>query len=596
MKPIMTALKNHILIAATGLLLLAGCAPRRAANAADAERNTAVRTLKPISHNDSLRFKLYYFEGVSQQLQDNYDAAYELFAHCRDINPNAAEAWFMLSYYDSALKGDSVALADIKKATELAPNNDDYLERLATGYLKVGQSDEAINAYEKLAANSPERSDILGILMQLYDRSRDYDGTLRTIQRIEDLEGSSEQTALAKMRVYALQGKKDQERAELGNLCTRHPNDMNYRVMTGNWLLQNGQPQEALREYMYALEQEPDNATARMSLIDYYRSTGDTLHADSIQIDMLVSPKTPLENKVTIMRQVVAGNEKNGADSTKVLALFRKILSAHQETTDMAELYVAYMTLKEMPRDSIDVVLEGILKDAPDNTAARLQLIQSEWNRQNYARVEELSRQALDYNADVMAFHYFLGIALMQQDKDNEALVALRKGVSVESAKDNKELLSDCFAIMGDILHDQGQAAQAYAAYDSCLQYKDDNFGCLNNYAYYLSESGEQLSKAEQMSYRTVQAEPDNSTYLDTYAWILFKQKRYSEAVEYIDMAVENDTTKSAVVIEHAGDIHAKNGNIDTALEYWRQAESLGNGTNKTLIRKIKLKKYIDEK
>lgn len=592
----MARLKTYFMAVFAAGVVLAGCASQGCANSADAERNTAVRTAKPISNNDSLRFKLYYLEAVSQQLQDNYAAAYELFTHCRDINPNAAEAWFMLSYYDAALKGDSAALADIKKAADLAPNNDDYLERLATGYLKTGQNDKAINAYERLAANSPERSDILNILAQLYDHRNDYDGALRTIQRIENLEGSSEQTALAKMRVYAMQGRKDQERAELDNLCARHPNDMNYRVMTGNWLLQNGQPQEALHEYMYALGQEPDNASARMSLIDYYRSTGDSLRADSIQTDMLISPKTPLENKVTIMRQVVADNEKNGADSSKVLTLFRKMLSVRQKTTDMAELYVAYMTLKKMPQDSIDTVLEGILKDAPDNTAARLQLIQSEWSRQNFGRVEELSRLALDYNADVMAFHYFLGIALMQQDKDDEALLALRKGVSVESAKDNKELLSDCFAIMGDILHDREQTAQAYAAYDSCLQYKDDNFGCLNNYAYYLSESGEQLPKAEQMSYRTVQAEPDNSTFLDTYAWILFKQKRYSEAAEYIDMAVENDTTKSAVVIEHAGDIHAKNGDINTALEYWRQAESLGDGTNKTLIRKIKLKKYIDEK
>jgi len=592
----MARLKTYFMAVFAAGAVLAGCASQGRANSADAERDTAVRTAKPIFHNDSLRFKLYYLEAVDQQLQDNYAAAYELFTHCRDINPNAAEAWFMLSYYDAALKGDSAALADIKRAADLAPNNDDYLERLATGYLKTGQNDKAINAYERLAANSPERSDILNILAQLYDHRNDYDGALRTIQRIENLEGSSEQTALAKMRVYALQGRKDQERAELDNLCARHPNDMNYRVMTGNWLLQNGQPQEALHEYMFALGQEPDNASARMSLIDYYRSTGDSLRADSIQTDMLISPKTPLENKVTIMRQVVADNEKNGADSSKVLTMFRKMLSVRQKTTDMAELYVAYMTLKKMPQDSIDTVLEGILKDAPDNTAARLQLIQSEWSRQNFGRVEELSRLALDYNADVMAFHYFLGIALMQQDKDDEALLALRKGVSVESAKDNKELLSDCFAIMGDILHDRGQTAQAYAAYDSCLQYKDDNFGCLNNYAYYLSESGEQLPKAEQMSYRTVQAEPDNSTFLDTYAWILFKQKRFSEAAEYIDMAVENDTTKSAVVIEHAGDIHAKNGDIDTALEYWRQAESLGDGTNKTLIRKIKLKKYIDEK
>lgn len=89
----------------------------------------------------------------------------------------------------------------------------------------------------------------------------------------------------------------------------------------------------------------------------------------------------------------------------------------------------------------------------------------------------------------------------------------------------NPSLVSDFYAIMGDILHDKGDDKGAYAAYDSCLQWKDDNYGCLNNYAYYLSVENKDLDKAAQMSYRTVQAEPDNSTFLDTYAWILFMQK-----------------------------------------------------------------------
>ena len=37
------------------------------------------------------------------------------------------------------------------------------------------------------------------------------------------------------------------------------------------------------------------------------------------------------------------------------------------------------------------------------------------------------------------------------------------------------------------------------------------------------------------MSYRTVSAEPDNASYLDTYAWILFEKGRYTEARIYID-------------------------------------------------------------
>lgn len=592
----MTIFKKYLFAATAALLLLAGCASKGHVGSNSVAENAMRPVLKPISHNDSLRFKLYYYEAMKQQIEGNFDAAYDLYSLCRDINPNAAEAWFMLSYYDVLLKGDSVALADIKKATELAPENDDYLERLASGYIKSNDNDNAIKAYEKLASNNPERSDILDILTQLYERKKDYDGMLRTISREEALEGSSEQTALAKMRVYALQGQKDKELAELQSLSTKHPNDMNYRVMTGNWLLQNGRTQDAFNEYMYALEQEPDNTTAQMSLIDYYRSTGEPLKADSIQTSMLINPKTPVESKISMMRQVVADNEKNGADSSKVLSLFHKMLAVKQETTDMAELYVAYMTLKKMPQDSIDHALELILTQAPDNAGARIRLLESVWNRQDFTRVESLSRQALDYNADEPAFYYFLGLALVQQDRDNEALNVFQRCTSLDHTGGNTDLISNCYAIMGDILHDLGHPEQAYAAYDSCLQLKDDNFGCLNNYAYYLSEENRQLAKAEQMSYRTVQAEPDNSTYLDTYAWILFKQKKYAEAAEYIDLAIQNDTAKNAVLLEHGGDIHAQNGDIDTALKYWQEALKRTDKDKKVLIRKIKLKKYINEK
>ena len=118
--------------------------------------------------------------------------------------------------------------------------------------------------------------------------------------------------------------------------------------------------------------------------------------------------------------------------------------------------------------------------------------------------------------------------------------------------------------------------------------------GCLNNYAYYLSLNGGDLTKAEQMSYRTVKQEPSNSTYLDTYAWILFMQERYAEAKLYINQAVASDTIASDVILEHAGDIYAMNGDIVRALDYWRKAKDAGS-ESKVLIRKIRQKKYIKD-
>ena len=156
------------------------------------------------------------------------------------------------------------------------------------------------------------------------------------------------------------------------------------------------------------------------------------------------------------------------------------------------------------------------------------------------------------------------------------------------------DIVPDFDAIMGDLLHEKGDKQQAFAAYDSCLQWKPDNLGCLNNYAYYISESGGNLSKAEEMSYKTIKAEPKNATYLDTNARILFQQERYAEAKIYIDQTLQCDSDSSAVIVEHAGDIYAKCGDIDKAVELWTEALKK-SPDNDLLARKARQRKYIKD-
>lgn len=549
-------------------------------------------TRRVLSYNDEQRFKYFYLGAVDQQMKGNYAGAFDLLNHCQEINPDAAEVYFMRSAYHALLNNDSLSLADIQKAAELNPQNNVYLERLAGAYIGSGKYDDAIEAYEKLYANNHDRDDVLNVLIRLYGQQKDYDNMLQTINRLENLEGSSEEITLARMRVYSLKGDKQAELAELKDLSKKHPNDMNYRVMMGNWLLQNELPADALKEYEYVLAQEPDNLMAQMSMLDYYNAIGQDSLAAELQEKLVVSPSTPLNSKMTLMRGIVNSNEQQGGDSTEVLRIFRHILSQPQKTSDMWELQAAYMSLKQMPQDSIDNSLRGALEVAPDNAGVRLQLIQSKWKDQLFDDVISLCKPALEYNPDEMAFYYFLGLAYFQKDEKDKALHTFQLGVSQINSESNKEIVSDFYAIMGDILHEKGREQEAYVAYDSCLQWKDDNLGALNNYAYYLSEKGKDLQKAEKMSYRTIKAEPKNSTFLDTYAWILFMQERYEEANIYIEQAVQNDSTVSDVILEHAGDISAKLGNMKKAVEWWEKARDAG-GNSKVLIRKIKLRKYL---
>ena len=365
--------------------------------------------------------------------------------------------------------------------------------------------------------------------------------------------------------------------------------------MFGNWLLQNGKKKEALQKYRDVLKEDPANSPARLSMMDYYNSIGDQPTVNAIRQELLQSAKTEQNTKVELLRQVIAASQKdNNPDSTEVMRLFSTALATPQENADILMLKAAYMTLRKMPKADINRVYEQAIEAEPDNSRARIFLIQNIWETEDYDRVIAICRPALEYNPDEMAFYYFQGMAQYQKHENDAALATFRKGVDQIRPDSNPDIVSDFYAIMGDILHEKGRNGEAFQAYDSCLQWKPDNTAALNNYAYYLSVEKKNLTKAEQMSYKTIKAEPSNSTFLDTYAWILFQEKRYEEAKIYIEQAIRNDSTLSGVVKEHAGDIYAQTGDMEKALEYWRQSLEGGNASA-TLKKKIQLKKYIAE-
>ena len=550
--------------------------------------------ITPLSYADSIRYNSFFMESVVAAGAGRYASAYDLLRHCLEINPNAAEAYYLLSTYQTELKQDTLAMKSMEKAAELSPSNDTYQERLAQYCIDFKQYDKAIKVYENLAANRPDRTDVLEVLMQLYNQQKNYTDMLKTIGRLEKVEGTGEEITLAKVRAYELLGDKKNAYKALKNLSETYPNDNSYRVMLANWLMQNDKQKDAYGIYTSVLKDEPSNSYALSSLYDYYKAVGDNEKAKDVMSRVLANNKTDSNSKQAMIRQFIEENEHAGGDSTVVIDMLDKVTKQNPQDANIAELKVAYMSLKKMPKEVIDSAIVSLLNVAPDNAGARLQLIQNIWEQKNWEQIISVCKPALEYNPEEMAFYYFLGLAYFQKGDENLTLQTIQKGVLQVSDKSNKGMVSELYAIMGDILQKKGKMQQAFAAYDSCLQWKDDNIGCLNNYAYYLSEDGHNLQKAEQMSYKTIKAEPKNSTFLDTYAWILFMQDRFAEAKIYADQAVTNDTdsVQSAVILEHTGDIYACLGKVNDAVNFWKKAVKSG-GDSALLKRKIELKKYI---
>ena len=545
---------------------------------------------------DSLQSYNYFFlEAMRQQDMGNLTAAFDLLRHARDLNPAAPEVYYQLAAFYVDMKKDALAREYFEKAASLDPENSAYQEKLGKLYVSQKDYPNAIKAFERLYEANKTRSDVLQLLYQLYGSQNDYKMMIKCLERLETVEGTSEQISLSKMQIYEQMGEKRKEYDELKALVDGHPLDLNYRVMFGNWLLQNGKKKEALQKYRDVLKEDPDNSLAKVSMMDYYNNIGDKASVKTILRELLQSPKAAQTLKLELLRQVIASSQKdNNPDSTEVLRLFSEALAVPQENADIYMLKAAYMSFLKLPKPDITRVYEQAIETEPDNSSARIALIQNIWDTHDYDKVIAICRPAIEYNPDEMIFYYFQGMAQFQKHDNNAALETFRKGVGQIKPDSDPSIVSDFYGIMGDILHEKGLNKEAFQAYDSCLQWKPDNVAALNNYAYYLSQANENLAKAEEMSYKTIKAEPNNSTFLDTYAWILFQQKRYEEAKIYLEQAIRNDSTLSNVVKEHAGDIYAQTGDIGKALDFWQQALKAGNDSA-TLKKKIQLKKYIAE-
>lgn len=539
------------------------------------------------------KYNYFFLEAARLKEKGEYDAAFELYKHCLQINPNAAATLYEIAQFYLFLKQPGKGTECMEKAIQAAPDNYWYKQTLAAFHQSNMNFPDAIKVYEEMAKQFPARQEPLMALTDLYNRLKDYPNVIHSLDRLEATQGKSEQISMNKFRIYLMMGDDKKAFREIENLAKEYPNDLRYLTILGDVYLNNDKPQEAYNTYQKVLAEEPDNPMALLSMATYYEKTGqDDLYRQ--QLDTVLSKNSIDSNtKLEIMRQLIVRSEQSDKDSTQIISLFEGMMQQPMADAQIPMLYTQYLLSKNMQKESVPV-LNRILQIDPENSAARLQLLSYALKDNNYEEVIHICESALEYSPETLEFYFYLGLAYMQANKKDESLKIFRKGISMVNEESNKLVVSDFYSIIGDLYHEKEMSNEAYAAYDSSLVYNPDNIGTLNNYAYYLSTERKNLDKAEEMSYKTVKAEPNNATYLDTYAWILFEKGKYSEAKIYMDDAMKNGGEESDVVVEHCGDIYYMNGEKEKAMEYWLKAKEMGV-KSKTIDRKIKLKKYIAE-
>lgn len=547
----------------------------------------------------------YYTEAVKQKILGNHDAAYTLLQYCLELNPKAGEALYDLGLYAIYMQNDSLGKQYLERAAALEPDNIWYRETLSSYYLSRSEWAKAQRYLEEMARLNPKRSDVLMRLVSLYQNDRKYAQAIDVLNRIETLEGKSLQVSMDKYWLYMQLKEKERAYAELRALADEFPNDWSYRVILATQYMANDELDQAKRILDEVERKDPENQTLRLALMDYAQATqNDSLYQASLD-SLLFGQAADEATRVRVMKDYVSRQTQDSLHDVRIRDTFRRLLADPRSGSDMWMMYAAYQTLKKDHQDSVAVTLNRVLDLEPDNKVALQELIMINIRQQNFPELTRLCQKAIQYYPDMLVFYYYKGLAHYQLDEQEQAVDAFERGLRQDKKAGDEGMVSDMYSILGDLYHGLHQNEKAYAAYDSALVYKDDNLGALNNYAYFLSLENRELDKAQEMSYKTVQIEPDNVTYLDTYAWILFLKGKYTEAKIYMDKVVgyyekesqtekekENRESVNGGVLEHAGDIYYHCNEPEKALEYWKKAQKL-EGTSDLLEEKIKLKKYI---
>ena len=92
---------------------------------------------------------------------------------------------------------------------------------------------------------------------------------------------------------------------------------------------------------------------------------------------------------------------------------------------------------------------------------------------------------------------------------------------------------------------------------------------------------------------RAIELNTENANYLDTYGWILFLEKKYTDSEFWLLKAIDFGGAKNGTILEHYGDVLFKLNKKEKALKYWKLAQE-NNNTSPTLIQKINLNLYIE--
>ena len=514
---------------------------------------------------------LFFHQGLKAYYLGDAPYAEDCFKRviARDRDNDAA--FFYLSRLAFFRENKEASDEYLQKAIRLQPQN--YWYRLQAAKNAVIENDirKAETLYESLRGTFPHKNELLYDMINLYINDKQNPKALSLLDTLEQREGKTESGVLLRFNFIV----KDQPEKAIELLKEYTAENPTPRVLCvmGDYYAGGNLIEEAMICYQRSLEMDPTFMPALFGEAEVYRMKRQfDLFFEHIN-PFLAYPDVDVQMKNEYLKQLIDSRGFVTTFQPQVDTMFLSTREAHPKDTTLAYMYAGYLIQTQRPKKAMEVVSDNIIYYS-DNYSAWYQTLAVFYYLKEWDTLSAYSSAALKKFPDNVDFSSMHGLSLWQTG-DVSGAINCFENILLLLKKEDKANRIQTLALLGDLYHEIGNSQKSFLAYDEVLKLDPLNVPVLNNYAYFLCIQDRDLEKALNMSKKTIEKEPNNSTYLDTYGWILHLLGRTAEARDILRQAVAYGGKESAEILNHYGDILNALNEPQMAIVYWQQAFAL---------------------
>lgn len=537
-----------------------------------------------------IRLENLYIEGCTKRLAGKVEESENLFRECLKIDPRNAPVKYELSNL-CRLTGradESIKLA--KECVDADPKNQWYHLAYIDGLRYKKLNLQAAEAYEKLIKYYPNRSDLIESMAIEYALGQNYSKAFKIYEELEKKYGTNETFTLNKIKLLKEQRNFTAAESELQKLINSNPAEARYYYYLAEHYEDTRQSEKAMKTYEKILTIDPNNALVHLAMANYYKDQNKSEQAHREYKIAFENPDLDVDTKLKILIDYYSISEEYPSYTEKGYELCSIMLKVHPSAPEAHSIYADFLLRDKKNVEARNHYLIAAMYDKNRyGIWSQLLIVEAELGQND--SLEKHSGAAMELFPSQPTPYYFNGIANIQLKNYEKAIQSFNDGL--EFVHDDIRLMLNFYSNLGDVYYYAGQFEKSDKAYENALKIDPDNAYVLNNYSYYLSLRKEKLEKAEKYSKRSNEISPNNPSYLDTYGWILFQQKKYKEAEVWLSLAIKANN-KRPDILEHYGDVMYLLGKPEEALKYWKLSQEAG-GKNEILLKKINTKKMDEQ-